>query len=75
MESNEQSMQIAHLKIDEINRFLNLRRPVQVHICERESEEEREILLPRMENVGCGGDPVGLEEVQAPINAHIVVVH
>lgn len=48
---------------------------LQVHIHQREGEEERAVLLAGVADVGGGGDTARMEAVQAPKDAHVSVVH
>lgn len=46
-----------------------------VHVCERQGEEERPVLLARVENLGRRRYPVGLAEVQTPPHPHLPLLH
>lgn len=47
----------------------------QVHIREWEGEEECQVLLASLENLGCGGHSVGLEEVPASFDFDFFVLY
>lgn len=48
---------------------------LQVHVHQREGEEERTVLLARMADVGGGGGAACVAEVQAPEDPHVALLH